>query len=374
MKIAITHDWLTNFGGGENVLRQMISAYPDADVFSAIIRRDCAAQLETSGRVLESWLGHAPLARTRWQWYLLMLSYAFRSFDFGDYDLVLASSYYAAHHVRAKRVLCYKHSPGRAVWGDGSYLAMHPSFPWFLKPLAVPQLKWFRRLDTRFSHAGRCDMVANSSFCAAWAMNAYQRDDVGVLYPPVDIDRFIRIGQVSSRGRRTHKGYWMCWSRHAPQKRLDVIVEAAALMRQSVVLAGSGPATSGLKKLAAKLDAPVSFVGRVEDSTLDRLIADAKGFVFPAEEDFGIAPLEALAAGLPVVAYGSGGVCDWLEDAVGEKFKHQDGRDCAAAMLRQERKSFDTERARVISQQFSIPRFQDGLKKAVDGVVNSSDR
>jgi glycosyltransferase involved in cell wall biosynthesis len=368
VRIAITHDWLTNWGGGENVLREMVAVYPDADFFSAIVRREYVTLLHTSGRVVESWVGAAPLARTRWQWYLLLLSYAFRSFDFRDYDIVLASSYYAAHHVKARRVLCYKHSPARAVWGDGSYLAMHPIFPWYLKPLAVPQLRWFRHLDARFSRATRCDMLANSNFCAAWSMNAYQRDDVGVLYPPVDVDRFGRIGRPSSHRRRGD--YWVCWSRHAPQKRLDVIVEAAALIQQPVVLAGTGPATAKLKDLAAELRAPVRFVGRVDDATLDRLISEAKGFVFPAEEDFGIAPLEALASGLPVVAYGSGGVCDWLEDAVGEKFTRQSGRDCADAMLRQEAKSFDEERAKLIARQFSIPRFRAGLKAAVEGVLS----
>jgi glycosyltransferase involved in cell wall biosynthesis len=366
MNIAITHDWLTNWGGGESVLRAIAELFPDAHIYSAIVRKDVQALLP--GRpVVESWLGRAPMARTRWQWYLSLLSYAFRSFDLSRYDLVIASSYYAAHHVRARRVLCYKHSPARAVWGDGSYLAMHPSFPGLLKPLAKPQLAWFKKRDLRFSAADYCDMVANSHFCAAWAMNAYGRDDVQVVHPPVDVGRFTQLAERRrAQSPADFGGYWMCWSRHAPQKRLQIIVEASAIVGEPLVLAGSGAATASLRQLARERDAPVEFVGRVDDAELDRLILGAKGFLFPAEEDFGIAPLEALAAGLPVVVFGSGGVCDWMEPAVGESFMPQTAEACAAAMRRFRWREFRPARAQEIAGRFSMARFQEGLNLAVE--------
>jgi glycosyltransferase involved in cell wall biosynthesis len=361
VKIAITHDWLTNWGGGEAVLKEMCRTFPDAHVFSAIVRREIAARLAPT-RVTESLLGHAPFARRRWQWYLTALSHAFRSFDFRDYDLVIASSYYAAHHVVAKRVLCYKHSPARAVWGDGSYLAMHPAFPAFLKPLAIPQIKWFRRQDLKFSSRDACSMVANSNFCAKWCMVAYRRDDVRVIYPPVDIDRFARLAQMRAQNQlSSNNDYWLCWSRHASQKRLDIIVEAAAMIGERLILAGSGDATPFLMALANRLRAPVEFVGRVDDSRLDRLILGAKAFVFPAEEDFGIAPLEALAAALPVVAFNRGGVADWIEEGIAEGFPEQTPSACAAAMKRVQQRQFDSQRAQQVASQFAAPRFRTEL-------------
>jgi glycosyltransferase involved in cell wall biosynthesis len=368
MKIAITHDWLTNLGGGENVFKEMVETFPQADTFSAIVTKDVAERLSCPD-VVESWLGKAPLARTRWQWYLPLLSYAFRSFDLRGYDVVLASSYYAAHHLRASKILCYKHSPARAVFGDGSYLAAHPAFPAILKPLAIPQLKWFRRLDTYYSSQERCQMIANSHFCAAWSMNAYNRDDVDVIYPPVDVARFLSLAMRRSQDRYTDDGYWICWSRHAPQKRLDVIVDAAAIVGERLVLAGTGPATKQLKEQARQLNAPVEFVGRVSDADLERLILGAKGFVFPAEEDFGIAPVEACAAGLPIVAYGSGGVCDWMEPYLGELFTSQTGKACADAMIRCNAKP-GVAQVRAVVEQFSREGFRRKLRIAVEDMMD----
>lgn len=306
MRIALIHDWLDTWGGGENVLAALLEIYPGAELFALVDFLSEAHRQRLGGKpVRTSFIQRLPFARRHFRKYFALMPRAVESFDLSDYGLVISSSHAVAKGARTtagQLHVCLCYSPARYAWDlQPQYLAQTGLDRGALGWLARRQLARFRRWDLRASV--RVDrFVAISEYIAQRIRNCYGRD-ADVIYPPVDA----AAGRVDDA---TREPFYLTVSRLVPYKRIDLLLRAfAGMPGRRLVVAGDGPE---MKKLAAMATPNVDLLGEVDDAWRDALLDSARAFVFAAEEDFGIAPVEAQAHGMPVIAYGRGGCAETI--------------------------------------------------------------
>jgi glycosyltransferase involved in cell wall biosynthesis len=365
LKLALVHDWLDTWGGAENVLVELRKTFPEAPVYTLVDFLDESDRaLLGPAPVFTSMIQHLPGARSHFRRYLPLFPAAMRRFDLDDYDVILSNSHAVAKfaHTGKKQLnICYCHTPMRYAWdlrdryltdgGLGSGLAGF---------LARSALERIRRADLA-ANAGIHRFVGNSQYIAARIRRCYHRD-ADVIYPPVDTARFVR-GQAT-------EDYFVTVSRLVPYKQVDALVQAFAQMPdRRLVVAGSGPK---LAELRATAPGNVELRGYVSAPELLPLMQGARAFLFAAEEDFGIAPLEAQACGLPVIALGRGGVAETVRDddsaqRTGVFFSESTPTAIAAAVRRFEAgHPIDPEACRINALRFSRDRFRDEFRAYVD--------
>lgn len=305
LKIAIVHDWLTVYAGAERVLEQMFLCYPDADLFSVVNflpanQRDFI--LNKTGKT--TFIQRLPFAATKYRQYLPLMPLAIEQLDLSGYDIVLSSS-----HAVAKGVITgpdqlhvsYVHSPVRYAWDLQHQYLRESGLTSGLKGwLAKWILHKIRLWDVRTA-PGVDVFVANSHFIERRIKKVYGRDAL-VVYPPVDTTGFSL--------REDKEDFYLVASRMVPYKKIDLIVEAFASMpERRLVVIGAGP---DAEKIRAKAGANVSLLGYQSFDVLKDHMQRAKACIFAAEEDFGIAALEAQACGTPVIAFGKGGALETI--------------------------------------------------------------
>jgi glycosyltransferase involved in cell wall biosynthesis len=307
MKVAIVHDWLVTYAGAERVLEQMLAAYPAADLYS-LIDFVPAEQRTFLGRrpVHTSFLQRLPRMRRSYRNYLPLMPFAIEQFDLSPYDLVLSSS-----HAVAKGVLtgphqlhvCLCHSPMRYAWDlQHQYLRETGLDRGVRGALARWMLHRMRLWDARTA-SGVDDFIAVSRFVARRIWKVYRRPAT-VIYPPVDVEGFTP-GAIRDQ-------FYVTASRMVPYKRMDLVVETfAGMPDRRLVVIGDGPEA---RRVRARGAPNVQFLGQQPFEVLRDHLQRARAFVFAAEEDFGIAPLEAQACGTPVIAYGRGGAAETIQD------------------------------------------------------------
>jgi glycosyltransferase involved in cell wall biosynthesis len=305
MRIAIVHDWLDTWGGAENVLAALLDLYPNADLYAIVdfLSETDRARLGRR-RIRTSFIQHLPYARRHFRKYLPLMPRAVERFDLSAYDLIISSSHAAAKGVMTgpnQFHICLCYSPARYAWEhEQQYLSDAGLDRWPLAGVARRTLRRFREWDLRA--AKRVDrFVAISVYIARRIERCYGRS-AEVIYPPVNVARYSVATHRSS--------FYLTLSRLVPYKRVDLLVAAFADMpARELVIAGDGP---DMRAIAAAAPANVRLLGHVPDAERDRLLATARAFVFAAEEDFGIAPLEAQACGTPVIAYCRGGAAETM--------------------------------------------------------------
>ncbi|MCD5992715.1 glycosyltransferase family 4 protein [Pseudomonas sp. CDFA 602] len=305
MKIAIVHDWLVTYAGAERVLASLINIWPDADLFAVIDFLSNEDRAHLGGKVAKTtFIQNLPGARKRYQRYLPLMPLAIEQLDLSGYDLIISSS-----HAVAKGVLTgpdqlhisYVHSPIRYAWDlQHQYLKEAGLSTGIKSRLARMILHYIRMWDQRTS-TGVDAFIANSAFIGARICKAYRRDST-VIYPPVDTARFTAQG--------TREDFYFSASRMVPYKRMPMIVEAfVAMPDKRLIMIGDGPDLVRAQAIAQ--GAPnITLMGFQPSAVLLEHMRKAKAFVFAAEEDFGISPVEAQACGTPVIAYGKGGVLE----------------------------------------------------------------
>lgn len=305
MKIAIVHDWLTVYAGAERCLEQMLVCFPEADLFSIVdFLPDEERGFLQGKRPETSFIQNLPFAKVKYRSYLPLMPLAIEQFDLSNYDVVLSSS-----HAVSKGVLIgpdqlhisYIHSPIRYAWDlQFQYLAEAGLQRGFRSLIARYLLHRLRIWDSRTA-AGVDFFVANSNFVARRVLKTYRRSS-SVIAPPVDIEHYVPSA--------AKEDFYVTASRMAPYKKIPMIIEAFAKMPdKKLVVIGTGPEWERCKSIATS---NVQLLGWQPNDLLRDHIQRAKGFVFAAEEDFGIAPLEAQASGTPVIAYGRGGAKETL--------------------------------------------------------------
>lgn len=300
MRVAVVHDWLYTIGGAEQVLREILNCYPDADVFTLfdLLKPDERRKLGFE-RSHTSFLQKLPMLARYHRSYLPLMSIAIEQFDLSGYDLVISSSYAVAKGVITgpdQLHVSYVHSPMRYAWDLQHVYLKESGYDSGVKSLIARSILHRMRLwDVRTAH-GPDAVFTNSQFVARRVKKIYGRD-AKVIYPPVtlsDRDKVLPAGN-----------HFLAASRLVPYKRIEPIVRAFNSMPDlKLVVAGDGPEAERLKKLAGP---NVSFAGFVSDRRLRELMATARAFVFAAEEDFGIVLVEAQSEGAPVLALGRGG-------------------------------------------------------------------
>jgi glycosyltransferase involved in cell wall biosynthesis len=368
MKVAVVHDWLDTWGGGENVLAQILAAYPGADLFALVdFLPEHWRPALLGKRAHTTFLQRMPGARRHFRGYLPLFPRAIESLDLSAYDLVLSSSHAVAKGVRtsAPQVhVCYCHTPMRYAWDLREQYLAQRGLATGVRGLVVRHLLDRLRDWDRAASARVTAFIANSQYIRERIARAYGRE-AAVIPPPVDTDFF-----TPDVTRPPARDYYFAASRWVPYKRLDVVLAAfRAMPQRPLVVAGDGPEVARVRAMAG---ANVTWAGRVERGRMRELLRGARAFVFAAEEDFGILPVEAQACGTPVIAYGRGGALETVRGGeqarpTGLFFDAQDSASLAAAVERFEASAAPAAGdCRDNALRFSTPRFISHYREFVE--------
>jgi glycosyltransferase involved in cell wall biosynthesis len=350
-RVAIVSDPLVQRGGAERCVEVFARTFPDAPVF-ALLYSEQTGPPSIADRVRVSPLGKIPGGTRRHRWLLPLYPGAVESFDLADYDVILSS-----HHTAAKGIvrnarqhhICYCHTPMRALW-ERPFDEVR-SLPAPARPLAAAMLRKLRVWD--YVTAARVDeFIANSETTRARIAKHYGRTS-RVVHPPIDLARF-------SPGPGIAGEYYLVASRLVPYKRVDLAVAATAKLGRKLVVVGAGP---GVRDVQAP---HVDYRGHVSDAELLALMRGARAMIFPAFEDFGMAPVEMMACGRPVVAYAAGGALETVVEGVTGTFAQQQTPQAfAEAIERLERMELDPQAIREHALHFSQERFVETLRELV---------
>lgn len=365
MRVAIIHDWLVTYAGAERVLEQMIAIYPEADIFSIVDFLSDDQRVFLKNRpVTTSFIQKLPFAKKYYRQYLPLMPLAIEQFDLSNYDLVISSSHAVAKGVLvgpAQLHVCMCYTPIRYAWDlQHQYLResglQHGMKGWLARYL----LHKIRLWDIRTA-AGVDVFIAISQFIERRIRRVYRRNAV-VIYPPVDVEAFTC--------HLTKDDFYLTASRMVPYKRIDLIVEAFSKMpAKRLIVIGEGPDFEKIRGIAGP---NVTLLGYQPYSVLKEHMQRAKAFVFAAEEDFGIAPIEAQACGTPVIALGKGGALETIrgysgEDRTGVFFKTQSVESLIEAVeIFDSGGRIDPNRCRANAERFAVPVFRQRLAEVID--------
>ncbi len=360
--MAIVHDNLIQFGGAERVLLSLMELFPHAPVYTLLYNPEVAPVMREANaafderRIRTSFLQNWSWARRHHHYLPMLMPLAAEQFDLRGFDLVFSASYsYAKGVVTPPDTMhiSYCFTPTRYLWDDcHRYVRDFAMSSKWLR-FAPPGLSYLRLWD--YYAAQRVDSYLTLSHFVAQRIQKYYGRPAQVIAPPVDVDRFT----ISQKD----EGYYLVVARLVPYKRVDSAIEACRMLGRRLKIVGTGPDMMRLRKLA---DENVEFLGFVSDSELPALYAGARALLFPQEEDFGITPLEAAAAGKPTVAYAGGGALETVVDGeTGLFFPEQTSTSLVAAMKKLEEHSFDPQHIRRHAEAFSQPRFLQQLRDVV---------
>jgi len=361
-RVTIVHDYLGQFGGAERVVEEMCRVYPDAPVFTSFYAPESTYDSFREMDIRTTWMQHAPRIVNRHKAYLPLYPLAFQSMRLPPCDVVLSSSSAFAKgvHPPAGAVhVCYCHAPMRFAWRFNDYVEREQSVPPLLASGLRPLMSLLRSWDVASNRTVDV-LIANSEVTRGRMASYYGRDST-VLYPPVDVDRFYSSDEPGD--------FYLVVSRLVGYKRVDLAVEACTLSGRRLIVAGDGPARSQLEEIAGP---SVEFVGRVSNERIADLMSRCRALLFCGEEDFGITPVESMASGRPVIAYGCGGALETIKDGItGVFFPEQVAASLAEAMERFEACSIDRDACTRRARTFRPEVFQDGLRGIVDSALAS---
>lgn len=362
MKKALIHDWFSTYAGAEKCVESFTNIWNDFEIYGLIdfLSGTDRDKIVKGKHAHTSFIQKLPFAKDKYRNYLPLFPLAIEQFDLSGYDVVLSSS-----HAVAKGVLthsnqlhiAYVHTPIRYAWDLYHQYLRESGLDRGLKGiLAKYFLHKIRLWDA--STANRVDhYVANSRYIAHRIKKTYGKPS-DVIYPPVDVDKFTL--------REAKEEFYLTASRMVPYKKIDLIVEAFSQTDKKLLVIGDGPDMAKIKSKAGK---NVELLGFADDETMADLMGRAKAFVFAAEEDFGITPVEAQACGTPVICFGRGGARETVRDGEsGLYFMEQNAKELLAAVAKFEQNydKFEPTKIRENSLKFSRARFEAEIKSYVE--------
>lgn len=362
-RVAIVHDWLTNMGGAERVVLALHEAFPDAPIYTSVYEPE-KLPLFQGLDVRTTKLQNLPkLFRKLHKFFPMLRVKAFRELDLSEYDIIISSSSAEAKQVRKTRDdqvhICYCHTPIRYYWSHYAEYKRDPGFGrlnWLVRlamPLLVPTLK-----KADYAAAQDVDVFIANSAEVQERIRKYYGKPSTVVHPPVDTERFTKL----SKPLHDRNGY-VALGRQVPYKRIDLAVAACTSLNLPLTVIGNG---SEHERLVTMAGPTVEFVTGASDEAVAAYLASARGFIFPAEEDFGIVQVEALAAGTPVIAYASGGSRDIVKDGEGGiTFDTQDNMSVQNALMAAEQTSFEPAKLQRIAKRFHKGLFITKMRKIV---------
>jgi glycosyltransferase involved in cell wall biosynthesis len=356
-RVAISHEWLTIPGGSEKVVLELLRLFPTAEIFTTVYDPEPWPAEITSRRVHASFLDRLPGAHRHYPRLLPLMNRAFESFDLSGFDLVVSSNHACAKNVLAPQGtphVCYCHTPMRYAWepefleGESIGLAGR---------LAARTMLGRMRRQDKVASARPDAYAANSSVVRERIARYYGREST-VIPPPVDVDRLIATP-------RAPEDYYLVFGRVVPYKRVDVAVAACRRLGRRLKVVGEGRALEDARAAAGD-SADIEFLGYVDDAEVPGILAGARALLFPGEEDFGIVPVEAQAAGVPVVAFGTGGVVDSVRDGVtGVLYEGSGVGNLCDAIERFEASDLDEADLRENARRFAPERFREAFSALV---------
>ena len=362
MRVALIHDWLNQIGGAENVLESLARLFPGAPVFTSMYAPDIMPLQYREWDIHTTFMQRLPGVTTHHQAYLPVYPLAFSTLDLAGYDLVLSNKSGFCHGAPCPPGaihVCYCLTPTRFLWQYEAYRVrenINRGLNLLLKPIVGLLRRWDYAAAQRVHH-----FIAISSEIQERVRRFYHREST-IISPPVDITRF-RPG-LEPRG-----DYFLAGGRLIPYKRVDLAVRACSQLGLRLVVYGDGRDRPALELLAGP---SVTFVGRVPWDELVRLFQGARAFIFPGLEDFGIAPVEAQAAGRPVIAFAGGGALDTIiPGRTGQFFGEQSPESLAAALASFDPGAYDPGVCRANAERFSAERFERELKESVWNFANT---
>jgi glycosyltransferase involved in cell wall biosynthesis len=347
--VALVHDQLEQDGGAERVLWSLHMMFPEAPIFTAVWNRRRVPRFEGCD-VRTSWMQRLPGIQRMPRAYAAMYPLAFRSLDLHGFQLIISSTSYFAKGIRTDAGafhVCYCHSPSNFVWRPDRYTSRRAS-----RALAAPLRAWLKAWD-RWAAAQPDIYIANGRPVAERIRRFYRRDAV-IVPPPVDRRWFVR---------HEADAFYLVTSRLVPSKRVDIAIQACSKLNVPLRIVGRGRAANQLRRLSAPT---VTFLSDVSDLELRGLYARARALLLCGEEDFGLVPLEAQAAGTPVIAYDAGGAQETVVEGVtGVRFRPQTAQAMADAILRAGQRSWDHQRIQSHAAGFDESHFRDGVTEVI---------
>lgn len=358
-KVAIVHDWLYG-GGAEKVILAMHQLYPDAPIYTSYCTKKWQKKLDN--KVITGYLNKWPFTSLR-KFIPLLRVWWFEGLDLTDYDIVIISTgngeaICVNKFKKNALTICYCHSPTHFCWDKYDEYLKNPGFGIFnwlarigLKTLVKP----LRNIDYKAAQKPKY-FIANSNFIKQKIKEYYNRDSQ-VISPPVNINRFI-----SAAGEYPKQGY-VVTGRQVPYKRLELCILACNKLHVPLTIIGNGPEHEKLVKLAGKT---ITFVTDATDAQLPKYLASAEAYIFCAQEDFGIAPVEALAAGTPLIAYKAGGALDYVNKKTGIFFDNQSVVSVMNGVQEFQKSHFVQHDLTDKAQEFSVKSFKNKLKQFIE--------
>lgn len=362
-KVALVHHWLTSPGGAEKVLYELHQMYPEAPIYTAAYIPEKFPEF-AGADIRTSYLNRIPWLKRKHQLFPLFMGTPFKTFDMSRYDMVISSCAAEAKYVRTPDKtlhICYCHTPVRYYWSDYDwFMADLRRFPFGpFNPVARPVFSLMVRSLRKIDYAaaqGVTRFVANSEHIRKRIETYYHRKSV-VIYPPIQTE-------VLRNAPANKSDFYLIVGRQVASKRLDIAVEAFNELGLPLKVAGAG---EQIERWKPKAKPNIEFLGRVSDDERNQLFAEAQAFIFPPEEDFGITPLEAMAAGTPVIAYNSGGAPEYVRDGeTGVLFPEQSAASLVDAVRRFETLSFDRQALRREAARFDTEVFRKDMGDYVE--------
>lgn len=364
MKVAIVHDWLTAYGGAERVIEDWLAIWPEATVFTLVYDKKHMPKRFENYHIVTTYVQKFPRATKWYKKYLSFMPKAFESLDLSGYDVVISSSSCCAKGVLSPVTaphICYCHTPTRYVWDMYYEYRRHAGL---LTRLCMPgMIHKVREWD--YLAAQRVDFfTCNSNFINKRIRKYYHRDAL-TIYPGV---------RMNPNPVVESDDFYLCVSRFTYYKRLDLAVAACTKLGKKLVVVGGGEEEKHLRKIAGPT---VEFKGRLSDEEVFALMPHAKAFLFPGEEDFGSTPVEAQSSGVPVLAYGRGGILETVREGDTGLFFREQTVDAVCACIGQFEKQGVTysrqqihDYARKFSQEVYRPKFKAYVEKCVEDWKN----
>jgi glycosyltransferase involved in cell wall biosynthesis len=364
MKIAFVHDYLNQMGGAEKVLEQCCQIFPDAPVYTSIFDKSKVSSIIGGLDIRSSFIQRLPFLEKHFKKYLPLYPMAFEQMKLSGYDVVLSMSSAFAKGISLEPGtlhINYCHTPMRFVWMFESYDEKE-KIPFYYKPALLPILKRLKKWDLE-KNKNVHKFIANSNTVKERIKRFYGRDS-DIIYPPVDIERFKPCG--------TAQDYFLIVSRLREYKRIDLAVSACTKLGLPLKIIGTGTAEQKLKKIAGPY---VEFLGHKNDGEVVQYVQQCKAFILPGEEDFGIAPIEAQAAGKPVIAFGAGGALDTIIEGKTGLFFYQPTVESLIKKLKKFPEiSFSPEECRKNAERFSCDRFKRQIMQYIEEMVYKKQR
>ena len=356
-KIAIVHEELTQLGGAERLLDIVLEMFPGSPVYTIVWDRSKTNHKYDRFDIRPSFIQKLPGGVKHYKWYLALMPRAIESFDLREFDIIISITSALVKGVKTRENqlhICYCNTPTRYLWVDSDEYIKHAPIPGIIRPLMPGVIKYLKRWD--LTAAKRPDyIISNSENVQRRVKKIYHRDSA-VIYPTIDFKKFKTLPK---------KDFFLLVSRLQPYKKVEMVLEAFKNIPDKLVVVGTGIIE---KELKAKATPNVCFAGRVTEPELLKLYAEAKGFIFPQEEDFGLTPVEAMASGTPIIAYKAGGALETVQEGqTGTFFFPQTAEALKKAIASFSAQKYDPTVLRRQAQKFDNSVFKQQLLEYTEG-------